>query len=60
LAIFGGGDIYLYSGCLSNTDSYSDFGDTYQPPDKSICPKPKEFLAGSRNFQVEEIEIYQV
>jgi len=50
MATFGYNDIYIHSGCLTNTNSYSNFGNTYQTPDSSICPKPKEFLAGRYKF----------
>jgi len=54
--IFGGHDIRIYN----NGKSCSDLGDCYSHPQYAEGTKEaNSFLAGSRNFQLDEIEIYQ-
>jgi len=56
LATFGGGhDFYLIENCNTTGGSYSNFGHSYNQ-----LGKAKEILAGSYNFSVKEIEIYQL
>ena len=63
LPIFGGGnDFCIADNCNENLNSYSKFGHTYYLPDtgnyssKSIS----KYLAGSANFRVLEIEVFQI
>ena len=57
---FGFGfDIHIASNSNSNTTSYSDLGHTYKHPQYAQeTTQSQSFLAGSRNFQVNEIEVY--
>jgi len=56
LATFGGGhDFCLRDNCNTVNTSYSNFGHSYE-----TNGKPKEFLTGSYNFTVKEIEVYKV
>jgi len=56
LVAFGGGhDFCLSDNCNSVNSSYSNFGHSYE-----TNGKPKEFLTGSYNFTVKEIEVYTV
>jgi hypothetical protein len=59
---FGGGhDIHIADNSNSNFDSYSNFGYTYIHQDYTFdSEKAKSFLAGSYNFQVLEIEVFQL
>jgi hypothetical protein len=59
---FGGGyDFCISSDSNTNTESYSDLGDTYQHPNYQYkSNEARSFLAGSRNFSTSEIEVYQV
>jgi len=53
---FGGGhDFSLSNNCNSVNTSYSNFGYSYD-----TNGKPTEFLTGSYNFTVKEIEVYKV
>lgn len=63
LAFGGGHDIVISEGCTEKSDkTYSNFTHSYK------CSKfgnfmdsgAKEYLAGSHQFSVEEIEVYQV
>jgi hypothetical protein len=61
LAFGNGHDIYIASGCDSNTTSYSNLGLCYQLNNINLkygTPEAKNFLAGSYNFQVKEIEVF--
>ena len=55
---FGGfGDIRIENNSNKNTDSYSVLGYSYKHPNYKIgSNEAQSFLAGSRNFQVNEIE----
>jgi len=56
LATFGGGhDFCLSDNCNTVNTSYSNFGHSYE-----TNGKPKEFLTGSYNFSVKEIEVYTI
>ena len=58
---FGGGyDIYLSDYASSNTNSYSRLGYTYSPPRGYSYGSTftNTFLAGSQNFQPDEIETF--
>ena len=54
---FGGGhDLYIASDANKNNTSITNFGHTYElPPGQT-----REFLVGSNNFKVSEIEVFQV
>ena len=59
--MFGGGhDIYISSYASSNTNSYSNLGYTYSPPSGHSRGSSftQSFLAGSYNFQPDEIEVF--
>ena len=58
---FGDGkDIYVASNSNTNTISYSNLGDTYTHPKYAKGTyQSKSFLAGSFQFQLSEIEVYQ-
>ena len=64
--IFGrGNDIFISDYSNTNTDtntnSYSNLGKTYTHPDYPHgSEKAKTILAGSFNFQVQEIEVFQM
>ena len=54
---FGGGhDIYISSNSNTNSNSSTNFGSAYKHPDYQ---PGSTILAGSRNFQTVEIEIYK-
>ena len=57
---FGGGcDIHIASGSNSNQDSYSNFGSFYKHADYTAgTEKAMSILAGSKNFQTLEIEVF--
>lgn len=56
---FGGGDLYISSNSNINTDSSSFFSLSYRHPDYvKDTNEAESILAGSRNFQTEQIEIY--
>ena len=58
---FGNGwDIYIASEASSNTNSYSNLGHTYNPPygHSHGSEFAKSFLAGSYNFQPDEVEVF--
>ncbi len=59
--IFGGGhDICIYSNSNANNASYSNLGHTYKHHYYDFNTlEAKTFLAGSLNFQLSEIEVYQ-
>ena len=65
LACFGGGngcDFYLSDQCNVNSSSSSDFGHSYELPEgySADTPQAQSYLAGSDEFQVSEIEVFQV
>eukprot|EP01125_Pyxidicula_operculata_P001427 TRINITY_DN1131_c0_g1_i6.p1 TRINITY_DN1131_c0_g1~~TRINITY_DN1131_c0_g1_i6.p1 ORF type:complete len:448 (-),score=126.73 TRINITY_DN1131_c0_g1_i6:194-1537(-) len=54
---FGGGhDIYVSDNCNSNSSSYTNFPSSYT----DTTSKGKNLFTGNYNFQVSEIEVYQV
>ncbi|XP_022777477.1 TLD domain-containing protein 1-like [Stylophora pistillata] len=58
---FGGGhDIYISDYASSNSNSYSNLGDTYSPPSGHSYRSSfaRSFLAGSYNFQPDEVEVF--
>lgn len=58
---FGTGEIHIEnnSNILNEFNSFSDLGDVYQHPIyKYGTEDAKSFLAGTHNFQLDEIEIY--
>ena len=57
---FGSGhDIYIASNSNANATSFSNLGQTYKHPQYAQgTPQAQSFLAGSYNFQVNEIEVY--
>ena len=58
---FGSGhDLYISDNANSNHDSYSNLGNTYQPPPgyQPCTPQTKALLAGSEKFQPSEIEVF--
>ena len=55
---FGEGyDIHIASNSNASEESYSNIGPTYDKPDDMFDP---DFLNGQRNFEVSEIEVFQV
>ena len=59
--IFGGGnDICIYNRANKNTNSFSYLGKSYKHPQYAYGTiEAKSFLAGSEDFQLSEIEVYQ-
>jgi len=55
LLMFGNEDIHLALDGHLNSNNLCDFGCSYDNKEK-----PKESLAGSKNFQIKELEVYQV
>jgi hypothetical protein len=56
---FGSGmDIFICDQSNSNPYSFSNFGFSYQSPD--FVKNTNNFLAGSFNFQAQEIEVYHI
>ena len=58
---FGGGhDIYIVSYASSSTSSYSNLGHDYSPPTGYSYGSSfaQSFLAGSYNFQPDEVEVF--
>ena len=54
-------DFWIREDCLSKKNSFAEIGYSgYERPNSDICPDVKTFLAGSRKFQVSELEVYQV
>lgn len=63
LVAFGRGhDFRIASNCNNNTESYSNFGYTYQLPEGMgmNSDEAKSYLSGSYQFKVVEIEVYKV
>jgi hypothetical protein len=55
--IFGGGnDLYICTNANTTAGSYSYLGHTYEHPEPS---QGESYLAGSAEFQLSEIEVYQ-
>jgi hypothetical protein len=59
--IFGiGCDITIGNNANTTMESYSHLGDTYKHPQYVFGTNVAEsFLAGSKEFQLDEIEVYQ-
>jgi len=55
LPMFGNGDIFLALNGNSNSSSNCNLGVTYDNKGK-----PNDSLAGTKNFQIKELEVYQV
>ena len=54
-------DFRICEECLSKKNSLADIGyGGYERPNSDICPDEETFLAGSYEFQVSELEVYQV
>ena len=58
--VFGNeGSLVIFDESNKNKDSYSDLGKSYQHPEYDYKSNEAEsFLAGSKNFQVSEIEVF--
>jgi hypothetical protein len=55
---FGGGwDLAVSDNCNANTKSYTNFGESYA---NDTGLDGNSLFAGSQNFQVREIEIFQI
>jgi hypothetical protein len=55
-----GWDIYIADNANTTIDSYSDLGYSYKHPQYAFrTNEAQTFLAGSRQFQLDEIEVYQ-
>lgn len=56
---FGGGhDIYISSDANSNTNSYTDFGQSNYYAVPSVVKDLYTILAGTRSFSPDEVEVY--
>ena len=55
-----GGDLIISNNANSNTDSYTNFGDTYQPPPgyTTGAANTKALLAGTLYFTPSEVEVF--
>ena len=60
--VFGGYyDLFICDNSNENTFSFSNLGSTYTHPEYSYgSEKAKTILAGTYNFQVQEIEVFQI
>ncbi len=55
-----GNDIYVANNASTTMDSYSNLGNTYSHPLYAHgTSEAQTFLAGSYNFQLAEIEVFQ-
>jgi hypothetical protein len=53
-------DIFIVNNANTTADSFSNLGFSYKHPQyEHSTNKAKTFLAGSQNFQLYEIEVYQ-
>ena len=60
---FGGGcDLRIYNDCNINTASYSNLGASYETPNGYTyeSTEAQNYLAGSCNFTVSEIEVFKL
>lgn len=60
---FGGGhDFYIANASNTNQSSYSNLGHSYLEPTGNgySSTQAKNYLAGSYNFQVKEIEVFGI
>ncbi len=62
LMCYGVWDLYIASDCNENISSISDFGACYNLPVgmKFKSEGAQTYLAGSQNFKVKELEVFQV
>ena len=53
-------DLYISDDSHANRESYSEFGDVYQPPAGYVCgtEQTTSLLAGSRHFTPTQIEVF--
>ena len=61
LATYGvGNDLHLANNANQNTGSYSDLGDSYEPPPGYTYgeTKTRNFLAGSYRFTPDDFEMF--
>jgi hypothetical protein len=60
-AVFGtSGDLVIYNNANSKQNSYSNLGNTYQPPPgyQYNTQQTQSLFAGSKNFTPTEIEVF--
>ena len=60
-AVFGiGSDLQIVNNANTNQSSFSNLGETYQPPAgyQYNTPQTQSLFAGSRNFTPTEIEVF--
>ena len=60
-AAFGGGhDLYICNNANANQNSYSNLGNTYQPPAgyQQSTQQTQSLFAGNYNFTPTEIEVF--
>ena len=60
-ATFGGGnDLCIYNNANANQHSYSNLGNTYQPPagHQQGTQQTKSLFAGNYNFTPTEVEVF--
>ena len=57
-----GGEFYIHNDCDKNNSSTSNIGYTYKAPEGITynTEKSKNYLAGSYNFKVREVEAFRV
>ena len=57
---FGGHDIYISNNCHTNTNSYSELGHAYRPPNGYgyTSSQARAVFAGSRTFRCDEYEVF--
>ena len=64
MSTFGGGshDLYISNDCNINNISCSYLGNIYEAPNGHACGsiEAKNYLAGSYNFTVAEIEVFKL
>ena len=53
---FGGHDIYIANNANSNTNSYTNFGNSYSVP--SGVQDKNTILAGTHKFTPDEVEVF--
>jgi hypothetical protein len=55
-------DIYLCEDCNNNNDSYCNLGKSFEVPEELTDneDEAKIYMAGSIDFKVKEIEVFQV
>ena len=61
LSIFGSGhSIKIYSECMNTKDNFCELSNNTYHPKNYHGIDPDSFLAGSKNFYVDELEVFQV